>query len=188
MLPTGRNSDAWVRDNVYSVLAVWGLAQAYRQLEHDDGRTYELEHCVVKLMRGLLASMMRQAHKVELFKNSQNPAHSIHAKFNATTGMAVVGDHEWGHLQLDATSIYLFYLAQMTTAGLHIIYTIEEVHFVQNLVYYIERAYRTPDYGTPIPTIERSAQRARPLRIDLVVVVSNLSLSLSLSLSIRSED
>ena len=28
-----------------------------------------------------------------------------------------------------------------------IIYTNDEVDFVQNLVYYIERAYRTPDYG-----------------------------------------
>ncbi len=38
-------------------------------------------------------------------------------------------------------------LAQMTASGLQIIYTIDEVNFVQNLVYYIGRAYRTPDYG-----------------------------------------
>ena len=31
--------------------------------------------------------------------------------------------------------------------ALQIIYTNDEVSFVQNLVYYIERAYRTPDYG-----------------------------------------
>ena len=30
---------------------------------------------------------------------------------------------------------------------MQIIYTSDEVNFVQNLVYYIERAYRTPDYG-----------------------------------------
>ena len=35
----------------------------------------------------------------------------------------------------------------MTASGLHIIYTQDEVNFVQNLVYYIGRAYRTPDYG-----------------------------------------
>lgn len=23
----------------------------------------------------------------------------------------------------------------------------DEVHFIQNLVYYVERAYRTPDFG-----------------------------------------
>jgi hypothetical protein len=38
-------------------------------------------------------------------------------------------------------------LAQMTSSGLHIIYTMDEVSFVQNLTFYIERAYRTPDYG-----------------------------------------
>lgn len=38
-------------------------------------------------------------------------------------------------------------LAQMTASGFKIIYTHDEVDFVQNLVYYIERAYRTPDYG-----------------------------------------
>ncbi|MEM8546176.1 MAG: glycoside hydrolase family 15 protein, partial [Cyanobacteria bacterium P01_H01_bin.119] len=59
----------------------------------------------------------------------------------------VVGDTEWGHLQLDATSIYLLMLAQMTASGLQIIFTHDEVNFVQNLVYYISRAYRTPDYG-----------------------------------------
>jgi len=35
----------------------------------------------------------------------------------------------------------------MTMAGLRIIYTLDEVDFVQNLTYYVERAYRTPDYG-----------------------------------------
>jgi phosphorylase kinase alpha/beta subunit len=38
-------------------------------------------------------------------------------------------------------------IAQMTASGLSIIYTIDEVNFIQNLVFYIERAYRTPDYG-----------------------------------------
>jgi GH15 family glucan-1,4-alpha-glucosidase len=58
-----------------------------------------------------------------------------------------VGDNQWGHLQIDATSIFLLFLAQMTVSGLHIIYTLDEVQFVQNLVFYIERGYRTPDYG-----------------------------------------
>ncbi len=67
-------------------------------------------------------------------------------------------------MQLDATSIFLLALAEMTASGLQIIYTTDEVDFVQNLVFYIERAYRyrlffhlltvltldsyrTPDYG-----------------------------------------
>jgi len=136
-----------VRDNVYSILAVWGLALAYRKVDEDKGRTYELEHSVIKLMRGLLFAMMRQAHKVERFKETQSPLDGLHAKYNTATGDIVVGDDEWGHLQLDATSIFLLMLAQMTASGLQIIYTIDEVNFVQNLVYYIGRAYRTPDYG-----------------------------------------
>ncbi|WP_337886251.1 glycoside hydrolase family 15 protein [Fischerella thermalis] len=143
----GDYTDAWVRDNVYSILAVWGLALAYRKVDEDKGRTYELEHSVVKLMRGLLFAMMRQAHKVEKFKHTQSPLDALHAKYNTATGDIVVGDEEWGHLQLDATSIFVLMLAQMTSSGLQIIFTLDEVNFVQNLVYYIGRAYRTPDYG-----------------------------------------
>lgn len=32
-----------MRDNVYSILSIWGLALAYRKIDDDDGRTYELE-------------------------------------------------------------------------------------------------------------------------------------------------
>ncbi|MBC7825560.1 MAG: glycosyl hydrolase family 15, partial [Candidatus Parcubacteria bacterium] len=143
----GDYTDAWVRDNVYSILAVWGLGLAYRKLDDDRGRTYELEHSVVKLMRGLLFSMMRQAEKVEKFKANQAPLDALHAKYDTDTGSTVVGDDEWGHLQLDATSIFLLMLAQMTASGLSIVFTIDEVSFIQNLVYYIGRTYRTPDYG-----------------------------------------
>lgn len=143
----GDYTDAWVRDNVYSILAVWGLALAYRKIDDCTGRTFELEHSVVKLMRGLLFCMMRQADKVERFKKTQSLLDCLHAKYNTATGDVVVGDDEWGHLQLDATSLFLLMLAQMTASGLHIIYSLDEVNFIQNLVYYIGRAYRTPDYG-----------------------------------------
>jgi phosphorylase kinase alpha/beta subunit len=143
----GDYTDAWVRDNVYSILAVWGLGLAYRKIDGDRGRTFELEHSTVKLMRGLMFAMMQQANKVENFKNTQLPLDALHAKYNTQTGSIVVGDDQWGHLQLDATSIFLLILAQMTASGLHVIFTIDEVNFVQNLVYYIGRAYRTPDYG-----------------------------------------
>lgn len=143
----GDYTDAWVRDNVYSILAVWGLSLAYRKLDEVEGRTCELEQSVVKLMRGLLLAMMRQAPKVEQFKEKQDPLQALHAKYDTSTGNTVVGDDEWGHLQLDATSVFLLLLAQMTASGLQIVYTQDEVNFVQNLVYYIGRAYRTPDYG-----------------------------------------
>ncbi|OAI18928.1 glycosyl hydrolase family 15 [Methylomonas koyamae] len=143
----GNYTDAWVRDNVYSILAAWGLALAYRKTADQQERAYLLEQSVVKLMRGLLIAMMRQADKVEKFKHSQDPLDALHAKYNTHTGEVVVGDSEWGHLQLDATSLFLLMLAQMTASGLRIVFTIDEVNFVQNLVHYISRAYRTPDYG-----------------------------------------
>jgi phosphorylase kinase alpha/beta subunit len=143
----GDYTDAWVRDNVYSILAVWGLALAYRKLDDDQGYAYELEHSVIKLMRGLLTAMMKQAPKVERFKETQHPLDAMHAKYDTHSGDSVVADNEWGHLQLDATSLYLLMLAQMITSGLAIVQTLDEVDFVQNLVYYIGRTYRTPDYG-----------------------------------------
>lgn len=62
-------------------------------------------------------SMMHQKEKVEKFKVTQNPLDALHAKYSALTGQAVVGDHDWGHLQIDAISLYLLILAQMTASG-----------------------------------------------------------------------
>jgi phosphorylase kinase alpha/beta subunit len=143
----GNYTDAWVRDNVYSILAAWGLGIAYRRSGENSGKAYLLEQSAIKLMRGLLTAMMRQATKVENFKHTQNPLDALHAKYDTKSGNVVVGDHEWGHLQMDATSLYLLMLAQMTASGLRIVFTLDEVNFIQNLVHYISRAYRTPDYG-----------------------------------------
>ncbi|KAM9627236.1 phosphorylase b kinase regulatory subunit alpha, liver isoform 1-T1 [Morphnus guianensis] len=161
------HKDAWVRDNIYSILAVWGLGMAYRKnadRDEDKAKAYELEQLmrlalrgchwsvlflqnVVKLMRGLLQCMMRQVDKVEKFKRTQSTKDCLHAKYNSATCATVVGDDQWGHLQVDATSLYLLFLAQMTASGLRIIFTLDEVTFVQNLVFYIEAAYKVADYG-----------------------------------------
>ena len=37
--------------------------------------------------------------------------------------------------------------AQMIAGGIDLIWSPVEVAFIQNLIYYIGRAYRTPDYG-----------------------------------------
>lgn len=151
LLPsTNQNDHAWVRDNVYSILAVWSLSMAYKKntdLDEDRAKTYELEQSCVKLMRGLLMAMIRQKDKVEKFKETQSPEDCLHAKYSSTTMLTVVGDRDWGHLQLDATSLYLLILAQMTASGLQIIFNLDEVAFVQNLVFYIESSYCIPDYG-----------------------------------------
>ncbi|XP_019208603.1 phosphorylase b kinase regulatory subunit alpha, skeletal muscle isoform isoform X10 [Oreochromis niloticus] len=142
--------DAWVRDNVYSIVSVWALSLAYRKnadRDEDKAKAYELEQSVVKLMRGVLQCIMRQLDKVEKFKYSRSTSDSLHAKYNTKTCATVVGDDQWGHLQVDATSLFLLFLAQMTASGLHIIYTQDEVDVVQNLMFYIEAAYKVADYG-----------------------------------------
>ena len=143
----GDYTDAWVRDNVYSIMSAWALGLAYRHVDSADARAYELEQATVKNMRGLLTAMMRQSDRVERFKGSQQPIDALHAKYDTTSGETVVGDTEWGHLQLDATSLFVLMLVQMTLSGLRIIASRDEVDFVQNLVWYLSRAYATPDYG-----------------------------------------
>ncbi|XP_076581376.1 phosphorylase b kinase regulatory subunit alpha, skeletal muscle isoform isoform X1 [Chaetodon auriga] len=151
LLPGGPDQPhSWVRDNVYSILSVWALSLAYRKnadRDEDKAKAYELEQSVVKLMRGILQCIMRQLDKVEKFKYSRSTSDSLHAKYDTHTCAPVVGDDQWGHLQVDATSLFLFFLAQMTASGLHIVYTQDEVDVVQNLMFYIETAYKVADYG-----------------------------------------
>ena len=143
----GDYTDAWVRDVIYGLMAPWGLALAYRRRDEAAHRRFELEHAVVRGFRGLLGAMMRQADKVEAFKRTQDPRDALHAKYGTASGLPVVGDAAWGHLQIDATSLFLLQLAQVTASGLPIVQSEVEVRFVQNLVHYVGRAYRTPDYG-----------------------------------------
>ncbi|MGJ8646444.1 MAG: glycoside hydrolase family 15 protein [Marinomonas colpomeniae] len=143
----GNYTDAWVRDNVYSIQAVWALYLAYKRASNPDKRTDELELTCIKMMRGLLFAMMRQSHKVEAFKHSLDPKDALHAKYDTKTGLEAVADDAWGHLQIDATSFYLLMLAQMTKSGSKLIFSRDEFNFIQNLIYYISRTYRTPDYG-----------------------------------------
>ena len=53
----------------------------------------------------------------------------------------------WGHLQLDATALFLLQLAQLTRSALVIVQSEHERDFIQNLVYCVARAYRVADYG-----------------------------------------
>nr|CAD7197063.1 unnamed protein product [Timema douglasi] len=141
---------ASVRDSLYCAAAVWSLYQAYRsgkRIDDDRGKSYELGQSAVKCMRGILECWIKQAPRIELFKINQCNKHALHCKFHLVTGDVVYEDEEYPHLQIDVVSLYLLFLVQMITSGLQIIYTQDEVAFVQNLVYYVERAYRTPDYG-----------------------------------------
>ena len=143
----GNYGDAWVRDCVYSIQCVWGLALAHRRQRGACRRTFELEQRVLLLMRGLMNAMLRQAPKVERFKHTLHRLDAIHAKFKTNSGNPAVPDDGWGHLQLDATGLFLLQLAQLTRAGLVVVRSSHERDFIQNLVYYVAQAYRVADYG-----------------------------------------
>lgn len=60
---------------------------------------------------------MAQIEKVEKFKTTQSVRDCLHAKYSVNTGKTVVSDDGWGHLQIDATSLYILMLAEMTASG-----------------------------------------------------------------------
>lgn len=141
---------AWVRDNIYAAHALWAMYRAYQKsadFDEDLAKANELGLTCVKMMQSLMECMMLQSEKVEQFKMYQRKTDALHAKYSVSTKSSVCGDEEWGHLQIDATSLFLLTLAQMTASGLQIVRNFDEVAFIQNLVYYIETSYRTADYG-----------------------------------------
>ncbi|CAF0746249.1 unnamed protein product, partial [Brachionus calyciflorus] len=135
-----------VRDTTYCAKSVWALRQCYIKVDSDNGRTHLLGQVAVKAMRGILFCWMRQAFKLEKYKLNQSTENALHTQFDIITGDEI-NDPYYGHLQIDCISLYLVTLAQMITSGLQIIFSTDEVNFIQGLVFYIERAYRTPDYG-----------------------------------------
>ena len=111
LMSDNENGHAWIRDNVYSILSVWALSLAYKKYsdyDEDRAKSNELERACIKCMRGLLAVMTRQRHKIEQFKENPSPLNSVHAKFGYKTGLPVVGDSEWGHLQVSSACHCLF--------------------------------------------------------------------------------
>ena len=89
-----------VRDSCYCAAAIWSLYQAYRRIDDDRGKSYELGQSTVKCMRGILQAWIRQANRVELFKQNQCSQHALHCKFDLNTGDEVLSDDEYYHLQV----------------------------------------------------------------------------------------
>uniref|UniRef100_A0AAY5EYE7 Phosphorylase b kinase regulatory subunit n=1 Tax=Electrophorus electricus TaxID=8005 RepID=A0AAY5EYE7_ELEEL len=140
-------NEAKVRDSLYCAASSWALALAYRRVDDDMGRTHELEHSAIKGMRGILYCYMRQSDKVESFKQNPSPSTCLHSVFNVHTGDELYSYAAYSHLQIDAVSLFLLYMVEMICSGLQIIYNTDEVSFIQNLVFCVERAYRVPDFG-----------------------------------------
>lgn len=97
--------------------------QTHSRIDDDRGKSYELGQSAVKCMRGILECWIKQAHRVELFKQRQSNQHALHSKFHLHTGEEIYSDELYNHLQIDVVSIYLIFLVQMITSGLQIIYT-----------------------------------------------------------------
>lgn len=51
---------ASIRDSVYCAAAIWSLQQAYRRIDDDRGKSYELGQSAVKCMRGILECWIKQ--------------------------------------------------------------------------------------------------------------------------------
>lgn len=94
-----------VRDSVYCAAAVWSLYQAYRRIDDDRGKSYELGQSTVKCMRGILECWVKQASRVELFKQRQSNQHALHSKFQLHTGEKIYPDEFYNHLQIDCVSM-----------------------------------------------------------------------------------
>lgn len=143
---SAEKSNASIKTSLWAASSIFALYLAYsKRVDNDKGKAHDLGQSVVKCMRGILFAWMRQSEKVESFKANQSPKHALHLKFDLHSGLA--NDFEYPHLQIDVVSLYLVFLANFIASGLDIIYCMDEVTFIQNLVYYVERAYRTPDYG-----------------------------------------
>ncbi|KAI6175597.1 Phosphorylase b kinase regulatory subunit [Aphelenchoides bicaudatus] len=139
-------SIGYVKDSIYCALACWACSAAYQRLDDDRGRQTELRQTAVKTMRGILFSWMQQIGKLNSFKSNNSPEFALHARFDLQTGLEIQST-TFGNLQMDLVGLYLLVLVQLTTGGVQVVFTMNEVAFVQNLVFYIERTYRTPDFG-----------------------------------------
>ncbi|CAJ0936519.1 unnamed protein product, partial [Mesorhabditis belari] len=139
----------YVKDSIYAALACWACSIAYKRLDDDRGRETELRQTAVKTMRGILFSWMQQAEMLNKFKSNNSVTFALHSRFDLQTGMTLTtpNDKHYGHLQMDLVALFILAMVQMIVAGEKVIYTQHEVQFVQNLVFYIERTYRTPDFG-----------------------------------------
>lgn len=143
----GDYSHAWVRDNCYCMLAIRASAAACRRAGFER-RAKTLDAHAARLMRGLLSAMRLQEARVLRFLETCDPADALHAKFDTATGAAVSGDHEWGHLQFDATAVFLLLCIDASASGLTILRNRGDAQFLLLLRDYIALAWCCGDFGT----------------------------------------
>ncbi|PAA78187.1 hypothetical protein BOX15_Mlig017899g1, partial [Macrostomum lignano] len=138
-----------VRDNIYIATSIWALAQVYRKTDQDSGRCWELRQRALKCMRSILNFWMTQTDRLEAFKEQQSPRRCLLTVFDYRTGGELIDSAFKGyqHHQLDSVGLFVLMSIQMISSGLEIVHTKTEVNVFQNLIFYLERAYRIPDFG-----------------------------------------
>lgn len=112
------NEFGHVNENVYCVICLWAASLAFRYIDDLSGRAYELEHSALKCMRGILYCWMHQTAQLEKFKQNPNQENCLSSVFNVCTGEPYTGPYN--HLQIDAISIYILVLCQMTVSGCNV--------------------------------------------------------------------
>ncbi|PAA57669.1 hypothetical protein BOX15_Mlig021585g1 [Macrostomum lignano] len=137
------------RDNIYIATSIWALAQVYRKTDRDSGRCWELRQRALKCMRSLLAFWMSQTDRLEAFKVQQCPKNCLLTLFDYRTGRELTDSafSTYQHHQLDCIALFVLMSVQMISSGMEIVHTKTEVSVFQNLIFYLERAYRIPDFG-----------------------------------------
>ena len=88
-----------VHSTIYSSMAIWSLYQAFKRIDDDRGKTYELGQSAVCGLRGILKCWMVQTPRLEKFKQHQTPLNALHSKFHLETGAEVYSVKEYNHLQ-----------------------------------------------------------------------------------------
>ena len=66
-----------VRDTLYCCTATWALHQAYKNIDDDQGKCYELGQSTVLSLQGILSCWMRQSDRLENFKQKQSPENAL---------------------------------------------------------------------------------------------------------------
>jgi phosphorylase kinase alpha/beta subunit len=85
---------------IFTFFLLPNLLDLYRRIDDDRGKSHELGQSAVKCMRGILECWIRQADRVEQFKQNQSNQFALHCKFHLETGDTVLGDDEYFHLQV----------------------------------------------------------------------------------------
>jgi len=97
-----------VRESIYCAAAIWSLYQAYRRIDDDRGKSYELGQSTIKCMRGILECWIKQSSRIELFKKNQCDRYALHCKFHLDTGDEIYKDIDYHHLQVSNNNITNF--------------------------------------------------------------------------------